>query len=118
MKTIVPVGWVLVVKPDPVPEKTNGGLYLPPDARDREQAQAIMGTVVSIGDEAWAKFDPDSHRPHAGEKILFAKYAGQVIELDGNEYRILNDQDVLGIVREDVLVYGPESAEVPLEVKG
>ena len=98
MKTIKPVGWVLIVKPDPVAEKTNGGLYLPQTVRENQQQQAIMGTVIRIGDEAWEKFSSESFTPNVGDRILFAKYAGQVLELDGEEYRILNDQDVLGVV--------------------
>lgn len=100
MKSVIPVGWVLVVKPDPVAEKTNGGLYLPQTVRDNQQQQAIMGTVESIGDEAWGKFDERSYTPNVGDRILFAKYAGQVMDLDGQEYRILNDQDVLGVVKD------------------
>ncbi len=100
MREIIPVGWVLVVKPDLVEEKTKSGIVIPQMAREREQAQAIIGTVIRIGDEAWEKFQPDSTTPDVGDKVLFAKYAGQVIELDGTEYRILNDQDILGIIRE------------------
>jgi chaperonin GroES len=98
MQTVTPVGWVLIVRPDKVEEKTRGGLYVPQTALERQQAQAIIGTVLSIGDEAWNKFDDKSYRPSVGDRVLFAKYGGQSLELDGDEVRILNDQDILGVV--------------------
>lgn len=100
MKSIRPVGWILVVKPDSVEEMTKGGIVIPQVARERQQEQAILGTVLSVGDEAYSKFGEGSLIPKDGDRVIFAKYAGQVIKLDNDEFRILNDQDILGIIEE------------------
>ena len=105
-KVIIPVGWTLLVKIDKVPEQTRSGLFVPAGARERQQLQAIEGTLEAVGDEAWLKFDKNSARPQLGDRVIFAKYGGQVYvmnenEPDAQEYRFLNDQDILGIIREE-----------------
>ena len=108
-KVIIPVGWTVIVKPDaPEPVKDTfieGGRVVVPDSLkptvDELQAQATTGVVMAVGDEAYRKFEnPESNVPRAGDKVLFAKYAGQSIFLNKIEYRVLNDQDILGIVTE------------------
>lgn len=104
-KEIIPVGWTVIVKIDKVAEKTRSGLFLPQGARERQQLQAIEGTLYAVGPEAWAKYDPESRRPEPGDRVLFAKYGGQVFKFDeddpeADEFRILNDQDIICIIRE------------------
>jgi chaperonin GroES len=76
-------------------EKTASGLYIPDTAKEKPQ----QGKVVAVGK---GKVTEDgSVRPldlKEGDKILFGKYAGTEIKLDGNDYLIMREDDVLGVV--------------------
>ncbi|MCS6961799.1 MAG: co-chaperone GroES [Deltaproteobacteria bacterium] len=76
-------------------EKTPGGLYIPDTAKEKPQ----LGKVIAVG-KGRVKED-GSISPlevKEGDKVLFSKYAGTEIKLDGNEYLIMREDDVLGIV--------------------
>lgn len=76
-------------------EKTASGLYIPETAKEKPQ----QGRVVAVGK---GKVSEDgSVRPvdlKEGDKILFGKYAGTEIKIDGNDYLIMREDDVLGVV--------------------
>jgi chaperonin GroES len=76
-------------------EKTAGGLFIPDSAKEKPQ----QGEVVSVGqgkrnDEG--KLIPLDVK--AGDRILFGKYSGSDIKLDGNEYLIMREDEVLGVL--------------------
>ncbi len=76
-------------------EKTTGGLIIPDSAKEKP----AEGEVVSVGDGAK---DDDGGRiamdVKAGDKILFGKWSGTEITLDGEELLIMKESDILGIV--------------------
>lgn len=76
-------------------EQMRGGLYIPDTAKEKPQE----GEVLAVGN---GKLLDNGQRIaidlKAGDKILFGKYAGTEIKLDGNEYLILREDDVLGVV--------------------
>lgn len=78
-------------------EKTASGLYIPDTAKEKPQ----QGRVVAVGK---GKVTEDGTvRPvdlKEGDKILFGKYAGTEIKMDGNDYLIMREDDVLGVVVE------------------
>lgn len=90
-----PLGDRLVVKPLEQEEQTTSGIFLPETAKEKPQ----QGKVIAAG--------PGS-RKEGGERIamdvkvedtvLYAKYSGTTIKLDGTEYLILKESDVLAIV--------------------
>lgn len=90
----------IVVKPDPVETKTAGGIILAINEK-REQAAAEIGTVVSVGPTCFKDFGQDSEILKGGDRVYFAKYAGKTVkDVDGEEYVILNDEDVVAILKE------------------
>lgn len=93
---IEPEGVKILVLPDPVPEKTEGGIWRPDTAREGEQRAINQGTVVEVGPAAEVVFNGDK-KLKAKDKIVFAKYGGYAIKDDDTdtEYRILNDEDVI-----------------------
>ena len=95
---IRPLADRVVIKPQEREEKTRGGLFLP-DTASKEKPQE--GLVVAIGE---GRLDDNGKRVamsvKAGDKVLFAKYAGTEIKLDDVEYLILAEKDILGIVQE------------------
>lgn len=75
--------------------KTAGGLYIPDTAKEKPQ----QGVVVAVGA---GKLQEDGSirklEVKAGDKILFSKYSGNDIKIDGDEHLILREDDVLGVV--------------------
>ncbi len=87
----------VVVKPSEAEEKTAGGIVLPDAAREKP----LMGKVVAVGE---GKTLEDGSRAKMNvkknDKVLFGKYGGSDIEIDGEEYKILRESDILGIVED------------------
>ena len=76
-------------------EKTKGGIIIPDTAKEKPQE----GKVIAVGkgktnDEG--KLVPMSVRE--GDKILFGKYSGTEVKLNGNEYLIMREDDILGVI--------------------
>jgi chaperonin GroES len=85
----------VVVKPMDAEEKTAGGIVLPDTAKEKPQ----KGTVMAVGPGKLL----DSGKRSAvavkkGDVVLYGKYAGSDFKLDGEEYKILHESDLLGIV--------------------
>jgi chaperonin GroES len=87
----------LVVKRIEEEEKTKGGIIIPDSAKEKPQE----GRVVAIGDgkmlESGQKA-PLTVKP--GDKILFGKYSGSEIKIDGEEHLIMREDDVLAIIQD------------------
>jgi len=85
----------IVIKQSDAEEKTSGGIILPDAAREKPQ----IGTVVAIGP---GKILDDGTRGTMSVKnkneVIYAKYIGSDVEIDGEKYVILKESDVLGIV--------------------
>ena len=93
---IIPTGGHLLVLPDKVEEKTEGGIYLPDTARDKEQAAATSGVLIAVGDSAWADLDDGSPWAIVGDRVTYGRYAGVTLTgKDGVNYVLLNDNDIL-----------------------
>lgn len=90
---IVPVEYKVLILPDSVKERTAGGIILPEMMKDREQMAQVKGKIVAVGGDAFADWK-DSPLP--GMRVYFGKYAGYtVIGDDGQEYRLVNDKDIV-----------------------
>jgi chaperonin GroES len=91
-----PLGDRVVVKPDEDQDmRTPSGLVIPDTAKEKPQ----MGTVVAAGPGA---LDDDGGRlpmdVSEGDKVLYSKFAGTEVKLEGNEYLVLSSRDLLAIV--------------------
>jgi len=95
MATIKPLQDRVLVKRLEAEEKTASGLYIPDSAKEKPQE----GEVVAVGPgkvlEGGNKIELTVK---VGDKVLFSKYAGTDIKLDGEEYLIMREDDILGIV--------------------
>jgi len=93
---IEPLGDRIVVKRLEAEEKTAGGIVLPETAKEKPKE----GKVIAVGP---GKVLDDGGRAKmqvkAGDRILFTSYAGTEVKLDGNEYLIMGEEDVLAIVK-------------------
>lgn len=93
--SIKPLGDRVVVEPIEQEEVTAGGIVLPDTAKEKPQ----QGTVIAAGPGAR---DEDGDRipmdVKVGDRILFAKYAGTEVKMDGKKVLILRESDILGII--------------------
>jgi chaperonin GroES len=102
-----PTGWRIVILPHKGVEKTKGGVLLSDQAIQEQQWTTNVGLVMKLGPMAYKDKDKFSTGPWCKEKdwVIFARYAGSRLKIDGGELRILNDDEILGVVDspEDVL---------------
>lgn len=93
--TIRPLNDRIIVRRTEDQEQMRGGLYIPDTAKEKPQE----GEVIAVGN---GKLLDNGQRISidikAGDKVLFGKYAGTEIKLDGEEYLILREDDVLGVI--------------------
>lgn len=94
--TIKPLGDRVVVKTIEEEETTAGGIVLPDTAKEKPQ----KGEVVAVGN---GKLLDNGQRValevSVGDKVIFAKYGGTEVKLDGTEYLILRESDILAITQ-------------------
>ena len=104
-----PSGWRILVLPFTPKEKTSGGIIIAQESLDRLRIATNCGYVLKIGPLAY--FDKEKYPtgPWCKEKdwVIFARYAGSRLPIEGGEVRILNDDEVLGTIPdpESVLHY-------------
>lgn len=102
---IEPLDVRVLVHPDPVEQKTKGGIILPDQAVDQEKYATVKATLVAVGVNAFAEAsaNPMFTAPQPGDRVMIAKYGGVNIKGDdGADYRIMNDEDVIGLLKEAV----------------
>jgi chaperonin GroES len=92
---IKPLADRIVIKPSPAEEKTKGGIILPDTAKEKP----VVGEVVAVG--PGRKSDDGKIVPmevKVGDKVLYGKYSGTEVTLDGQEYLIMRESDIFAIV--------------------
>ena len=104
-----PSGWRILVLPFTPKEKTSGGIIIAQESLDRLRIATNCGYVLKIGPLAY--YDKEKYPTGAwckeGDWVIFARYAGSRLPIEGGEVRILNDDEVLGTIPdpESVLHY-------------
>ncbi|MEI7979136.1 MAG: co-chaperone GroES [Bacteroidota bacterium] len=88
--SLKPLADRVLVEPAPAEEKTVGGIIIPDTAKEKPQ----RGIVVAAGEGK--KDEPMTVK--AGDSILYGKYAGTEITVDGKEYLIMRESDIFAIV--------------------
>ena len=101
-----PTGWRMIVLPFKMPEKSKGGLYFGQETLEKQQVASTCGLVLAQGPHCYDKEKfPEGPWCKVGDWVIFARYAGSRIQIDGGEVRILNDDEVLATIAnpEDIL---------------
>src|SRR5438132_2562272 len=92
---VVPVNDKIVVKRVEAEEKTAGGIVLPDTAKEKPK----QGKILSLGD---GKLLENGKRVpfqvKEGDRVLFSSYAGNEVTLDGEEFLIMTEEDILAVV--------------------
>ena len=90
---IRPLSDRVVLKPVMAEEKTKGGIVLPDTAKDKPQE----GEVVAVGPgriEEGKRVEPEVK---VGERVIYSKYSGTEVKIDGDEYLIVRESDILAV---------------------
>ena len=102
-----PTGWRILVLPFKMKEVTKGGLHLAETTLERQQVASQVGLVMAMGPQCYKDKERYPEGPWCKEKdwVMFARYAGSRIKIDGGEMRLLNDDEVLATIDspEDIL---------------
>jgi chaperonin GroES len=91
---VAPLADRVVVKALEETESMRGGLYIPDTAKEKPQ----QGEIVAVGP---GRFEKDKRVPmdcKVGDKVLYGKYSGTEVTLDGEQYLILRESDVLAVL--------------------
>ncbi len=93
---IQPLADRVIVKPNEAEETTKGGIILPDTAKEKP----VEGTIVAVGA---GKVTEDgklvSMSLKVGDKVLYGKYSGTEIKIEGDDYLIMRESDIYGIVK-------------------
>lgn len=90
-----PLGDRVLVEPVPAEEITKSGIVLPETAKEKpaEGKVIALGTGKTMKDGKKMPFEVK-----VGDKVIYSKYAGDEIKIDGKEYKILKEEEILGIL--------------------
>ena len=102
-----PTGWRLLVLPFRMNEKSKGGVLFANETVDKQQVASQCGNVLAMGSECYKDKEryPSGPWCKVGDWVVFARYAGSRIQIEGGEVRLLNEDEVLATVKnpEDIL---------------
>jgi chaperonin GroES len=87
---IKPLADRVLVKPAPAEEKTAGGIIIPDTAKEKP----LQGQVLAVGNGT----KDEEMVLKAGDTVLYGKYSGTEVELDGEKYLIMRQSDVLAVL--------------------
>ena len=95
-----PTGWRMLVLPFKMNEKTKGGLILAETSLGKQQVASQCGLVLRMGPDCYRDKERYPEGPWCKEKdwVIFARYAGSRIKIEGGEVRMLNDDEILATV--------------------
>jgi len=106
-----PTGWRLLVMPYMGRTKTDGGIYVPDQVRERESRATVVAYVVKLGPLAYK--DPDKFGGgdpwcKEGDWVCIGRYAGSRLTIEGGKVRIINDDEVIATIvdPDDIKSYG------------
>jgi co-chaperonin GroES (HSP10) len=93
IKQHIPLGARVLVKVADIEEIKKSVLHIPENVKDRESTIVEEGTIVAIGDCAFQGWEVRDW-VKVGDQISFIRHAGKIINLDGINYRLINDNDL------------------------
>ena len=88
---IKPLDDRILLEPQEAEEKTSSGIIIPDSAKEKPR----VGTVIAVGTDEDLR-----EKVKEGNKVLFSKYGGDEVEMNGKEYKILQRSDILAVVEE------------------
>jgi len=95
-----PCGWTVLIALPEKEDKTEGGVYVPEELRDREHTASITGMVLKMGPDAYQDKEKFPTGPYCkvGDWIMMKSYSGDRLVIHGQEFRLINDNHVRAVV--------------------
>jgi len=93
---VKPLGDKLIIKRSVAADRTESGIYLPESAKDTPRE----GKIMALGNGALNR-DTGEYLPFSvkkGDRVIFSSYAGTEIKIDGGDYLIMTEDDILGTI--------------------
>src|SRR5437773_10765428 len=91
---VAPLADRVVVRALEETEQMRGGLYIPDTAKEKPQ----QGEIIAVGPGRYEKDKRVPMEVKAGDKVLYGKYSGTEVTIDGEQYLILRESDVLAVL--------------------
>ena len=102
-----PTGWRLIVLPFKMDERTKGGIIMNESTLEKQQVASQCGNVLAMGPQCYTDKEryPEGPWCKVGDWVIFARYAGSRIQIEGGEVRLLNEDEILATIKnpEDIL---------------
>lgn len=100
---IRPMEYNVLVLPKEVEEKTKGGVFLPEQAKEKEEFGRMEGLLVAVSPMAFSfdEWPPDQEgqKPQVGDRVMFSKYqATEITGKDGKKYWLMKDRSIAGVM--------------------
>ena len=97
-----PTGWRIIVLPFKMDEKTAGGVLMTETTLERQQVASQCGLVLKMGPQCYNDKEryPEGPWCKVNDWVVFARYAGSRIQIEGGEIRLLNDDEILATVKD------------------
>ena len=92
--TLKPLAGYALIKPEEAVEKTASGIYLPDNAQERP----AKGKVVAVGSPIKHPEHEEKAQFNVGDTVIYKKWGGDELKLDGEEYKLVKFEDVMAIV--------------------
>ena len=104
-----PTGWRLLVLPHRGQGKTKGGVLLSDKTVEDAQVATNVGLVLAVGPDAYNDIERFPNGPWCKKDdwVIFARYAGSRLNIEGGELRILNDDEILGTTDDPESILSP-----------
>ena len=101
-----PTGWRIMVLPFQPKIKTKGGILLAEAALERQQIGTVCGLVLKVGPDAYSDKTryPAGAWCKEGDWVIFARYAGSRLKIEGGEIRILNEDEILATIQDPEMI--------------
>ena len=93
---VKPLGDKVLVKRAEAADRTESGIFLPESAKDKPREGKIMATGAGLLNKETGEYMPFSVKK--GDYVLFSSYAGTEIKIEGTDYLIMTEDDILGII--------------------
>ena len=90
-----PLGDRVLIKRVEEEEKTKGGIIIPDTAKEKPQEGEVLAVGPGARDESGKRIEPDVK---VGDRILFGKWSGTEVKIDGEDLLIMKESDILGII--------------------
>ncbi len=95
MASLQPVSDKVLVRPLEADQTTKAGIVIPDSAKEKPQ----KGEVLAVGPGAWDKGQRRPMSVKKGDLVVFAKYGGDEVELDGEELKVISESDILAVIK-------------------